>query len=93
MGLSQFVKSRATHIRSVVGNTAYLLLSSYTALITVASFYAENFWPDQYGNGTDDFIPLTSTSWEYDWSIEEYLCYVILPWVVVYQIKKGQQPA
>ena len=81
-------RSRIAIVKSTIGNTAWVLLCAYTGCLTIASFYTRRFWHDY---GMNDFIPVTSTDWEGDWSIEEYLVFLLLPWLVVYYIKKGQR--
>ena len=91
----EYAKESPARIKKIVGNTAWVWLWTYTACLTIASFYADYFWESRpswvSGVGLDQFIPVTSTNWERHWSIEEYLVFLLLPWIVTYHLKKGQR--
>ena len=95
-------KKRIREINQVLGHTLWVLLWTYTVCLTVASIYSQHFWEhdistdygDGYGYssvGTSEFYPLTNDDFFRSWSIEEYLFYILLPWIVTYQLKKGQR--
>ena len=45
----------------------------------------------EYWNGLCDFYPITSSSFNWAFSIEEFLFYVSIPWIVTYQLMKGKR--
>ena len=87
-----FTKLNRT-VTSVYGRTAVILLGLNTLAWFMASLYADDlldndaiseFWPLMTYRG-----PYTSTTnFEMQFSIEELLIFVLVPWIVVYLFKR-----
>lgn len=121
----EYVKTVPAKYKQIVGNTAYVLLWTYTSLLVFVSFFSryfvtprkDSYWfpkpgfkPRQthhsyiidetthekrinYYDGIYEFWPITDDNFFSAWSIEEFLFFVSVPWIVTYHLKKGQRSA